>query len=92
MNQLDIVYSGRAVKFLEKNKHLISFDDTDKLITSAIKKLMGEAHNIDLVKMKGKYKNHYRIRKGDIRIIFFLEFGYIRKVLVEDINQRGSIY
>ena len=92
MKHIEIIYSNRASKFIEKNPKLITLDESDELIVTAVKKLTGENLNIDLIKMKGHFKNHYRIRKGDLRIIIYVEFGYINSVNVVEIDFRGNIY
>ncbi len=91
---LDIIYSKKSQKFLNKNSHLIKTDDVDKLIILAIKKIKRiEDTNIDLKDLKPNRNNFYRIRKGDIRIIFYLDDN--GKILVANVNKigfRGDVY
>ena len=47
-------------------------------------------HEGDVKKLKG-YENYYRLRVGDIRIIFEKEDDKI-KIIVIDIGNRGQIY
>ncbi len=91
---LEIGYSKKADKFLEnKNAKAITEKEVDTLIISAIKKIFKiENPNIDLKKLKGKLKGCFRIKKGDIRIIFTLKRNKILKILVNDIDFRGNIY
>lgn len=45
--------------------------------------------NLDIEKMKGNYKNHYRLRVGNIRIIF----GILKnKLLIKSADYRGKVY
>jgi len=47
--------------------------------------------NIDLKKLVGDWKGYYRLRKGDIRIIF--EINKQEKALyVEKVDLRGKVY
>lgn len=43
---------------------------------------------LDIKKLKG-YDNHYRIRVGDYRILFFRESGTAK---VYDVSHRGDVY
>lgn len=43
---------------------------------------------LDMKKLKG-YDNHYRIRVGDYRIIFFRELGTAK---VYDVSHRHDVY
>lgn len=51
-----------------------------------------EQSNIDLKKLKGISPAIYRIRKGDVRILFRYENGEIIVVHVETIDFRGNVY
>lgn len=91
---LDIIYSKKSQKFLNKNSHLIKIENVDKLIILAIKKIKKiEDSNIDLKDLKPNRDNFYRIRKGDIRIIFYIdEDGEILVANVNNIGFRGDVY
>ena len=90
---LEIGYSRKANRFLEKNPDTTTEKEVDTLIVSATKKIFKiDNPNIDLKKLKGRLKGYFRIRKGDIRIIFSLKEGKILKVLINDIDFRGNIY
>ncbi len=90
---LEIGYSKKANKFLEKNSKTITEKEVDTLIISAIKKIFKiKKSNIDLKKLKGKLRGCFRIKKGDIRIIFSLKKDKILKALINDIDFRGNIY
>ncbi len=51
---------------------------------------MGTA--IDLIAMKGRSKGKYRIRTGNIRIIFYIERNEIYVITVEEIGFRSDVY
>ncbi len=68
-------------KFIRKQNK-----DTQKRIISAIYSLP----NGDVKKLKG-FDNYYRMRIGDIRIIFEKEDRNL-KIVVIDIGNRGQIY
>ncbi len=90
---LEIGYSKKANKFLEKNSKMLTEKEVDTLIVSAIKKIYKiEKTNIDLKKLKGKLKGLFRIKQGDIRIIFTLKKNKVLNVLINDIDFRGNIY
>ncbi|MCR4313573.1 MAG: hypothetical protein NUV58_04965 [Candidatus Roizmanbacteria bacterium] len=91
---LEIGYSKKANKFLEKNPEVITENEVDILIILATKKIVKiDKSNIDLKKLKGKLKGYFRIKKkDDIRIIFSLKKDKILKVLINDIDFRGNIY
>jgi len=73
-----------AYKFLDKLNVLNEFE---KIIASFIKKEEGA----DIKKLHGKYKGHYRLRIGKIRIIFKIDFEsqilYVKKA-----DFRGDVY
>lgn len=90
---LKISYSKEADKFLKKNQNIIAEEEVDKLVISAVRKIFKtEETNINLKKLKGKHRGSFRVKKGDIRIIFSLKKDKILEVLVNDIDFRGNIY
>ena len=81
-------YSNQALKFLEKT----SIESIDPTIRKAIGKVIFlENTNINIRKMKGKWKKYYRIRQGDLRIIIKFE-EEDRTVLICRIGWRGNVY
>jgi mRNA interferase RelE/StbE len=84
-----IEYSKDADNFLKKHRHI------DDVLIGEIKKLIhklnGETVNIKFKKLTGDWEGYYRIRKGKIRIIVFLDFSK-HGVHVENIDFRGSVY
>jgi mRNA-degrading endonuclease RelE of RelBE toxin-antitoxin system len=91
---IEINYSKLSLKFLSRNKQIITEDKVDQLIIKAIKKIHSYSdENINLVRMVGYSDKRYRIRVGKIRIIFVLtERGTIEIVNVMEIGFRGDIY
>lgn len=51
-----------------------------------------EQINIDLKPLKGEFAGMYRLRKGNIRIIFSYEQGEIVIASVETVDFRGNVY
>ncbi|MEN7981870.1 MAG: type II toxin-antitoxin system RelE/ParE family toxin [Nanoarchaeota archaeon] len=45
--------------------------------------------NLDMEKMRGKYKNLYRIRIGEIRLIFEV---LSEKIIIKSADYRGKVY
>ena len=90
---LKISYSKEADKFLKRNRDNITEDEVDSLIIIATRKILKieEAH-VDLKKLKGRYRGSFRIRKGDIRIIFSLKKEDTPIAFVQDIDFRGNVY
>ena len=81
-------YTNQALKFLEKT----SIESIDPTIRKAIEKVIFiENKNINIRKMKGKWKKYYRIRQGDLRIIIKFE-EEDRTVLIYRIGWRGNVY
>ena len=90
--ELDINYSKTSEKFVLKNKSIISFVKVRELLEKGIKKLNNHDINIDIKELKGKFQGLYRIRKGDLRIIFRYYKGEIHIVNIEKIDFRGDVY
>ena len=84
-----ISFSRSADKFLQKND--LDKEDIFGLVKVAVRKFSGEVTNLDIKKLKGEWEGHYRIRKGDLRIIVFFDFERSR-VLIEEIDWRGNAY
>ena len=90
---LKISYSKEADKFLKKNKDTLKEAETDELIIEAIRKLFKiEETNIDLKKLKGGERGSFRIRKGDIRIVFSLKKEKMLHAMIKTIDFRGNVY
>lgn len=87
MWQID--FSKQARKFFEKHAELEQ--DILSLIRIFILKLQGEIVNIDIKKLKGEWKDYFRIRKGKLRILLKIDFDN-REVFVDKIDFRGDVY
>ena len=90
---LEIQYLKKADKFLAKNSNVITKSDVDVLIIKAIRKIFSDEEvNIDLKSMS-TMDNYYRIRKGNVRIIFYIdENDELIVSVVETIGYRGDVY
>ncbi|MCF8242722.1 MAG: hypothetical protein K9J16_15190 [Melioribacteraceae bacterium] len=88
---LQIDYEKRADKFLAKNN--IPSEEIFDLIKKAVRKINGKEENIDLKMLRGKLLGLFRIRRGDLRIIFnYSDSGKTIIVTVVNIDYRGSVY
>jgi len=91
--KLQIDYSKQAQKFLMQNEAILTIEQTNKLIIKAMKKLLKiENTNIDVQAMKGEWCGFYRIRVGNVRMIFSYQNDVIIIVSVLAIGFRGNIY
>ena len=82
-----VKYTRRAEKVLEKHPELKKF--TTKAMKD-ISKNIQEAKSYDIKKLKG-FKDIFRLRKGDYRVIFEVrENEFIIKVI--EANNRGDVY
>jgi len=90
--KLEIFYKKVVSKFIKKNN--FSKDKLDSLIIKAIKKIVKkEDINIDLKRLLTTDEELFRIRKGNIRIIFSFNLnGDVIVSFVENIGYRGDIY
>ncbi len=89
MSQWEIVLSRESLKFLDKN-HLPEVLVTEA-IALAIKKISGEDVNVNLKKLHPPYGSCFRVRVGQLRIIFSINF-VLSSVEVIEVNWRGSAY
>ncbi|MFH1462661.1 MAG: type II toxin-antitoxin system RelE/ParE family toxin [bacterium] len=81
--------SRNAEKFLTKNK--LTIDEIQELVSRAIRYFQKENINVDIKKLKGKWRGFYRIRSGRMRII--AEFHFENSVVfIEEIDWRGNVY
>ncbi|MCH8986591.1 type II toxin-antitoxin system RelE/ParE family toxin [Patescibacteria group bacterium] len=81
--------SKDAEKFLEKNE--LTIKEVKELVVKTIRYFQGEDTNVDIKKLKGKWKGFYRVRIGRIRII--TEFDFENSVVfIEEIDWRGNVY
>ena len=87
-----IKYTKNATKFFKKNASALSKNEVDELVIKVLRKILkNEKVNIDLKKLKSQ--ELFRIRKGDVRIVFSFTSSFEVVVsIVEDIDFRGNIY
>lgn len=81
--------SKQADKFIEKEN--IKQDETLSLIRRFINYSKGSDENVDVKKMKGKWKGYHRIKIGKVRMILKVDFKE-RQILVDRIDYRGRVY
>lgn len=66
-----VEYSADAVEFIDRED---LSGQVREQIALFLKRMRGQAVNIDAKKLKGKWKGYFRIRKGRLRIIFSVHF------------------
>jgi mRNA interferase RelE/StbE len=49
-------------------------------------------NELDIKKLKGQWETYFRLRIGQIQVIFTVVAGEIEVLLIYDIDVRGSIY
>ncbi len=84
-----IELSKQADKFNKKEN--IEDNEIVSLMQKFINYAKGMDENIDVNKMKGKWKGYYRIKIGKIRMILNVNFTE-RKIYVDRIDFRGDVY
>jgi len=84
-----IELSKQADKFTERGD--ITDDEIFSLMRKFINYSKGLDENIDVKKMKGKWKGYHRIRIDRIRILTKVNFKQ-RTILIDRIDYRGSVY
>jgi mRNA interferase RelE/StbE len=81
--------SKQADKFIEKEN--VDEDEILFLVHKFINYSKGLDENIDVKKMKGKWKGYHRIKIGKVRMILKVDFKE-RQILVDRIDYRGRVY
>ena len=81
--------SEQADKFIEKEN--IKEDEILSIIRRFINYSKGLDENVDVKKMKGKWKGYHRIKIGKVRMILKVDFKE-RQILVDRIDYRGRVY
>lgn len=93
MKKIAITYSKQAQKFLAQKSAALTESQTSSLIQKAMQKLLKiEENNSDVVALHGELQGLYRVRKGDVRIIFGYRNDEIILVRIERIDWRGQVY
>ncbi|MFZ4675281.1 MAG: type II toxin-antitoxin system RelE family toxin [Nodosilinea sp.] len=92
---MEVQFSKKAVKFLKKLDaettdrvrqkilQLQSFLETEGAIPFTI---------LDIKKLKGDWDGYFRLRVGQIRVIFTIIDGKVEILLIYDIDFRGNVY
>ena len=87
------LYSKQAEKFLQRNPSQVSQDSVELNVAKAIRKITKEENNnADVIPMKGAFKGNFRVRLGDVRVVFAYLEGDIRIVDIDTIDFRGNVY
>ncbi len=90
--EIEIQYSKQAEKFFAKQRYLPK-SEVRLLLVKAVRHLTKvELSNIDVKFLTGSLQGFYRIRKGNVRIIFSYRNGTMVIVTVENIDVRGNVY
>ena len=84
-----IELSRQADKFAKKEN--IEDDEILNLVKRVINYSKGLDENIDVKKMKGKWKGYYRIKIGKVRMILRIDFKN-KIAFIDKIDFRGNIY
>ncbi len=87
-----IQFSKQAEKFFAK-QHIFTEDAAVKLLAQALRYLLKiERTNLDLKPLQGEFAGLYRLRKGNIRMIFSYENGEVVIAEIAIIDFRGNVY
>jgi mRNA interferase RelE/StbE len=84
-----IELSRQADKFAKKEN--IKDDEILNLVKKVINYSKGLDENIDVKKMKGKWKGYCRIKIGKVRMILRIDFKN-KTAFIDKIDFRGDIY
>ena len=84
-----IELSRQVDKFAKKEN--IKDDEILTLVKKVIDYSKGLDENIDVKKMKGKWKGYYRIKIGKIRMILRIDFNN-KIAFIDKIDFRGDAY
>jgi mRNA-degrading endonuclease RelE of RelBE toxin-antitoxin system len=63
------------------------------LVAAAVRKLTREEEvAIDLQRLQGSLHDFFRIRTGDIRIVFSVQYGLVHIASISQIDVHGNVY
>ena len=91
---MKVEFSKRAAKFLKKldsDKQRLVRVKITTLETSLTERKALPFDQLDIKKMKGNWRGYFRVRIGQIRIIFTIRLEADR-LYIYDISFRGSAY
>ena len=80
--------AGKVLRSLEKNKQNKVYSNLRALVRWVS---FQEKHNLDIKALKGKWTGKYRLRTGELRIIFSI-IQEEKVVRVYALDFRGSVY
>ena len=83
-----IEYSREADEFIERENIRTQ---VRQQLKNFIRKLRGEDINVNVKQLKGSWKGYIRIKKGKIRIIFWVEYK-TRSIFIERVDFCGKVY
>lgn len=87
MMKYDVIVHKRAARYL---KSLPAFQK--ERVKQSLKNLENGINNrTDIKQMAGDWKGYYRMRLGDIRIIFWIN-QELKTIYIDHIGSRGNIY
>ena len=81
--------SKQTDRFVRNNK--IKDNEILSFINKFINYSKGSDENIDVKRIKGKWKGYYRIRIGKVRIILKVDFKE-KIIFVDRMDYRGRVY
>ena len=81
--------SKQTDRFVRNNK--IKDNEILSFINKFINYCKGSDENIDVKRIKGKWKGYYRIRIGKVRIILKIDFKE-KIIFVDRMDYRGRVY
>ena len=92
---MEVRFSKKAVKFLKK----LDAQSAEKVRQKILQlHSMLETEGIipftelDIKKLKGQWDGYFRLRVGQIRVIFTIVNSEIEILLIQDVGFRGDIY
>ena len=76
---MHIIYEKSAAKYIQTQ---------DKNTKQRLKNAIERLPDSDVVKLQG-YVSDYRLRVGNLRVLFFIDED---KIMIKDISSRGQVY
>ena len=92
---MEVQFSKRAIKYLKKLDAKTAERVREKILQlQSVIESEGVIpfNELDIKKLKGQWDGYFRLRVGQIRVVFTLVSGELEILLIYDINVRGSIY
>jgi len=90
---VEVRFSRNAKKFLLRHPSLLTQERTEALVVAAVNKLTRQQDSsVDVKRLQGYLHEFFRIRTGDVRIVFSVEYGVVHVASVASIDVRGNAY